>query len=410
MSSPADAAANASTPAGPSKLTADERRAGIGLAAIFALRMLGLFLVLPVFTLYVSDLPGGTDPAMIGVALGAYGLTQALLQIPFGSLSDRYGRKRVIVAGLLIYALGSIVCALAGNIGVLILGRVLQGAGAISAAVTALAADLTRDTARTRVMAMIGSSIGLVFALSLIIAPPLAAAIGLQGIFWLTAMLSVAGIVVLLRWVPAEPARPASPRRTRFAEVLADRHLLRLNVGVFSLHLLQVSLWVVVPGALVASGLAKADHWHVYLPALLLSFAVMVPAIIAAERKGRMPQVFRAAVALLVVVQAGLLWSGSGLWAITLWITLFFVAFNVLEATLPSIISRMVPGDAKGAALGVYNTTQSIGLFLGGAAGGALVKSGGPAAVHGFGLVVAIVWLLVSFTMRFPAARPAATR
>jgi MFS family permease len=407
MSSPADAAANANTPAGPSALTADERRAGIGLAAIFALRMLGLFLVLPVFALYASDLPGGGDPAMIGVALGAYGLTQALLQIPFGSLSDRFGRKRVIVIGLLIYALGSIVCALSDSVAMLIAGRVLQGAGAISAAVTALAADLTRDSSRTRVMAMIGSSIGLVFALSLIIAPPLAAAIGLGGIFWLTAVLSVAGIVVLQRWVPAEPARPTGPRHTRFAEVLANRELLRLNLGVFSLHLLQVALWVVVPAALVAGGLAKADHWQVYLPALLLSFAVMVPAIIAAERRGRMPQVFRAAVALLVVVQAGLLWSGSGVWAIALWITLFFVAFNVLEATLPSIISRMVPGDAKGAALGVYNTTQSIGLFLGGAAGGALVKSGGPPAVHGFGLLVALLWLLVSWSMIFPAPRVA---
>ncbi|HEY5762774.1 MAG TPA: MFS transporter [Rhodocyclaceae bacterium] len=401
MSTSADAAAHAGSHA----LSPEERRAGIGLASIFALRMLGLFLVLPVFTLYAADIPGGTDPAMVGVALGAYGLTQALLQIPFGTLSDRFGRKRVIVIGLLIYAFGSIVCALAGSIEMLIAGRVLQGAGAISAAVTALAADLTRDASRTRVMAMIGSSIGLVFALSLVIAPPLAGAIGLTGIFWLTALLSLAGIVVLLRLVPAEPPRPSKPKRTRFAEVLADRDLLRLNIGVFALHLLQVALWVVVPSALFTAGLGKTEHWHVYLPALLLSFAVMVPAIIAAERRGKMPQIFRAAVVLLVVVQAGLLWAGEGVWALGLWITLFFVAFNVLEATLPSLISRMVPADAKGAALGVYNTTQSIGLFLGGAVGGLLAKGGGPAAVHGFGLAVAVLWLAVSVGMRFPVPR-----
>lgn len=401
MSTPTDAAAHA----GSHSLSPDERRAGIGLASIFALRMLGLFLVLPVFTLYAAEIPGGGDPAMVGVALGAYGLTQALLQIPFGSLSDRFGRKRVIVAGLLIYALGSIVCALAGSIEILIAGRVLQGAGAISAAVTALAADLTRDSSRTRVMAMIGSSIGLVFALSLIIAPPLAGAIGLHGIFWLTAGLSVAGIVVLLRWVPAEPPRGNAPRQTRFAEVLANRDLLRLNFGVFALHLLQVALWVVVPSALLAGGLGRTGHWQVYLPALLLSFVVMVPAIIAAERRGKMPQIFRAAVILLVAVQAGLLWLGDGIWALGLWITLFFVSFNVLEATLPSLISRMVPGDAKGAALGVYNTTQSIGLFLGGAIGGTLVKTAGASAVHVFGLAIAAVWLIVSLGMRFPAPR-----
>lgn len=397
MSSPPDAGANTLTP--------HERRAGIGLASIFALRMLGLFLVLPVFMLYAGELPGGGDVARVGIALGAYGLTQALLQIPFGSLSDRFGRKPVIVAGLAIYCVGSVVCALAPNIDVLILGRVLQGAGAISAAVTALAADLTRDIVRTRVMAMIGSSIGLVFALSLVFAPPLAAAIGLSGIFWLTAALSVGGVVVLYRLVPAEPPRSRAPRRTRLFEVLANRDLLRLNFGVFALHLMQVALWVVVPAALLAGELNKAQHWQVYLPALLVSFAVMVPAIIAAERRGRMPSVFRAAVVLLLVVQAGLLFAGDGAWWLALWLTLFFVAFNVLEATLPSLISRSVPGDAKGAALGVYNTTQSLGLFLGGAVGGTLYKFGGAAAVHWLSLALALAWLALAAGMRFPAPR-----
>ena len=387
-------------------MSRQERRVGASLAAIFALRMLGLFLVLPVFALHARELPGGDDLTRVGIALGAYGLTQAFLQIPFGIASDRLGRKRVIVFGLLLFVVGSVVAALAPNIDIMIVGRVLQGAGAISAAVTALAADLTREEHRTKVMAMIGSSIGLVFAVSLVVAPPLYSAVGLSGIFWLTGALALGAIVLVARGVPAEPVRMTPRTPTRFTAVLADRHLLRLNLGVFALHLMQIAMWVVMPAALVAAGgLSAGEHWKVYLPAVLASFVVMVPAIILAEKRGIMRPVFLAAVALLVVVQAGLWLLGHSLAWLALWLTLFFVAFNVLEATLPSLISRMVPGDAKGAALGIYNTTQSVGLFVGGALGGYLAKQGGATLVHGFCVGVACVWLLIALTMSFPAPR-----
>lgn len=385
-------------------MTSAERRTGAALAAIFGLRMLGLFLVLPVFAVLARELPGGDDTALVGLALGAYGLTQACLQIPFGIASDRFGRKPVIVFGLLLFAAGSFLAAAAPDLHILIIGRVLQGAGAISAAVTALAADLTREQHRTKVMAMIGASIGLVFAASLVIAPPLAAALGLSGLFVLIGALALGAIVLLFAAVPPQPT--FSPQaRPPFAAVLFDARLARLNFGVFALHLMQTALWVVVPLALVAGGLPGGAHWMIYLPAVLLSFAVMVPAIIAAERHGRIRPVYAGAVALLVLVQTGLALLGGGPWLAGFWLLLFFVAFNILEALQPSLISRLAPGAAKGAALGIYNTTQSLGLFLGGALGGWLLKHHGATAVHAACAAIGIIWLVLATRVAPP--RPA---
>ena len=387
-------------------MTSAERRAGIGLASIFALRMLGLFLILPVFSIYAKDLPGGSDMSLVGFALGAYGLTQACLQILYGTASDRFGRKPVIVFGLVLFIIGSFVAALAGDIYGVIAGRVLQGAGAISAAVTALAADLTREQHLTKVMAMIGSSIGLVFALSMVGAPLLYATIGMPGIFALTGILAILAILVVLRVVPAAPAIPRQPGWPSFVEVLSNPQLLRMNFGVFSLHLMQTAMWVLLPSALVRTGgLPVAEHWKIYLPAVLLSFVVMVPAIIAAEKYGRMKLIFNAAIALLLVVQVGFGFFGQSVYALALWLTLFFVAFNILEATQPSLISRIAPPHAKGAALGVYNTTQSLGLFLGGVLGGALAMYSGAQAVWIACAALALVWLGFGLTMTMPAAR-----
>ena len=387
-------------------MTSAERRAGAALASIFALRMLGLFLILPVFSIYAKDLPGGDDVALIGLALGAYGLTQALLQVAYGVASDRFGRKPVIVAGLLLFIIGSFVAAFAGDIYGVIAGRVLQGAGAISAAVTALAADLTRDQHLTKVMAMIGSSIGLVFALSMVGAPLLYAAIGMPGIFALTGVLAILAIYLVLAVVPAAPAIPRRPSWPSFVEVLSDRQLLRMNFGVFTLHLVQTAMWVLLPSMLVHSGgLAVAEHWKVYLPAVLVSFVIMVPAIIAAEKYGRMKLVFNAAIGLLGVVQIGFGFFGGGVYALGGWLMLFFVAFNVLEATQPSLISRLAPPHAKGAALGVYNTTQSLGLFLGGVLGGALAKHSGAPAVWIACAVLAFCWLALGLSMTMPTTR-----
>lgn len=390
------------------RLSPEERRTGMSLAAIFGLRMLGLFLVLPVFAVFAQDFPGGDDLTMVGLALGAYGLTQACLQIVWGSASDRWGRKPIIVAGLLLFALGSAIAALAPNIHWIIVGRVIQGAGAISAAVTALAADLTREQHRTKVMAMIGSSIGLVFAGSLVAAPLLYAAIGMSGIFWLTGILALGAIFVLLKVVPAAPPPIPGPP-VPLLSVLLEPQLARLNFGVFALHLTQTALWVLVPAALIQyGGLPMAEHWKVYLPAVLLSFVVMVPAVIAAEKKGMMKPVFAGAIALLLLVQVGFYFASQSLWSITLWLTLFFVAFNILEATQPSLISRIAPPHAKGKALGLYNTLQAVGLFVGGTAGGLLAKHFGGGAVFAACGLLALVWLGLARSLQVPLRKPVA--
>ncbi|MDD2742539.1 MAG: MFS transporter [Rhodocyclaceae bacterium] len=394
------------------RMSPEERRTGASLASIFALRMLGLFLILPVFSVYAKTLPGGDNLALVGFALGAYGLTQAFFQIPFGIASDIWGRKRVIVIGLVLFAIGSFVAAWAPDMTWVIVGRVLQGAGAISAAVTALAADLTREEHRTKVMAMIGSSIGLVFALSLVGAPLLYGWIGMGGIFSLTGIMALLAIILLLKAVPPAPA-PHGHEKLPLRRVLMDADLLRLNLGIFVLHMTQMAMFVVVPHALVNfGGLEATAHWKVYLPAVLVSFAVMIPAIIAAERKGKMRPIFLSAIGLLVVVQTGLLLSHQSLWALALWLTLFFVAFNVLEATLPSLVSRTAPPTAKGAALGVYNTTQAIGLFIGGAVGGYIAQNFGDNAVFAASTGLILIWLIVASTMNFPLPRvkPVATQ
>ncbi|MDR0458034.1 MAG: MFS transporter [Burkholderiaceae bacterium] len=389
-------------------MTGAERRASWSLAAIFASRMLGLFLVMPVFVLEAARLPGGHDPFMTRLAMGIYGLTQAVLQIPLGLASDRYGRKRVIVLGLIVFGAGSVLAACAGSLAGLIAGRALQGAGAISAAVTALLADLTRDEVRTKGMAMVGASIGLVFALSLMVAPTLDGWVGLSGLFTLTALLALLGIV-LVAWVtPPEPrSHAAGQSRGRIADVWAHPDLWRLYVGVFVLHMAQMSMWGVVPGLLAHAGLPIALHWRVYLPAVLLSVVLLV-VIFGMERGRYLRAVLRGGIALLLLVQLAL-WrlapQWPGLWATGIVLFFFFVAFNVLEATQPSLVSRLAPAHARGAALGIYNTLQALGLFAGGALGGALFKYDGPAAVFAATTVLAALWLILVWRQVVPPPR-----
>ncbi len=394
------------TPSIPSKMSPLELRATFSLASLFALRMLGLFLILPVFAVHAQHLKGGDSQTLVGIALGAYGLTQGLLQIPFGMASDRYGRKRVIVAGLLLFAFGSLVAALASDIAWVIAGRCIQGAGAISAAVVAFAADLTREEHRTKAMAVIGSSIGATFALSLVAAPALYQAIGMGGIFGLTGLLSLGAIWVTLKLVPAEPAVHGTSREVRrgaLAGVLADPELLRLNFGIFSLHAVQMAIFVVVPLALIRhGGIEVSGHWKIYLPVVLGSFVLMVPPILAAERGGRMKPTFLAMIALLVAVQAGFLFCRFSLAWLVVLLLAFFVAFNVLEASLPSLVTRVAPPAARGTALGVYNTTQALGLFAGGAAGGWLAQHYGEDAVFVFGLALIALWFMAASGMRVP--------
>ena len=387
-----------------STMTSQERRSSGALALIFALRMLGLFLVLPVFMLEARKYPGGDDPAMIGLAMGLYGLTQALFQLPIGLASDRIGRKRVIVAGLLVFAAGSLIAAMADSLTGLMAGRAIQGAGAVSAAVTALLADLTRDGVRTKAMAMVGGSIGLMFALALVLAPLLNAWIGLSGIFGLTCALALAGIAVVLWVVPPEPRQHADAPKGRFSELLDQSDLLRLNFGVFILHTVQMSMWVAVPAMLVQAGLAKEQHWHIYLPAVLLSFVAM-GLLFSMERKGRLRTALLGAIGLVLVVQIGLgMLAASGtiptVWCMALLMFLFFCGFNALEATQPSLVSRMAPAPLRGAALGAYNTLQSLGLFAGGAVGGAVAKFAGVPGLFIMTTVLVALWLAVTWPLR----------
>lgn len=383
-----------------------ELRASWSLASLFALRMLGLFLILPVFAVHAQHLPGGDSRTLVGIALGTYGLTQGILQMPYGMASDRYGRKRVIVIGLLLFAIGSFVAAWGPSIVIVILGRALQGAGAISAPVTAFAADLTRDEHRTKAMAMIGGSIGLMFAVSLVVAPVAYPLIGMRGIFAMTGLLALAAIWVTLAVVPPEPAFAAGERRLppgALRAMLRNVEQLRLNFGIFSLHVVLMAIFVVIPSALVRYGrLPVSEHWKVYLPVVLGSFALMAPALLHAERLGRMRFLFLCAIGLLLAVEIGFAVCLSNFPVLVALLLAFFVAFNILEASLPSLVSRIAPAASRGTALGVYNTTQALGLFAGGALGGWLAEHWGEETVFAAGVVIAALWLGVALRMRVP--------
>ncbi|MBI3779360.1 MAG: MFS transporter [Gammaproteobacteria bacterium] len=391
------------------RMTPLELRASIGLASIYGLRMLGMFLILPVFAVYAEHLPGGESHTLIGLALGVYGLTQAILQLPFGMASDHFGRKRVIYFGLLLFAVGSFIAASAHDIYMVIFGRTIQGAGAISAAVTALLADLTREEHRTKAMAMIGMTIGLTFALSLVLGPALYHLISIPGIFAMTGVLALLAIVVVKTTVP-DPRHShfhsdaeAAPAKLR--DVLRNRELARLNFGIFALHAVQMAMFVVVPFALKQTGGIDANHhWQVYLPVMIISFLFMVPAIIYGEKKARLKEVFIGSVALMLVAQIAFVTAIQNFWGIFIVLSVYFVAFNILEASLPSIISKIAPAGSKGTAIGVYNTFQSFGFFVGGAMGGLLSNYFGASAVFLFGAGLIGVWLLLAFGMKPLAA------
>ncbi|AZG07103.1 MFS transporter [Pigmentiphaga sp. H8] len=389
-------------------MTPFERRASLSLAALFMCRMLGLFLLLPVFAVAAKALPGGNDPARVGLALGMYGLTQAFMQIPFGLASDRWGRRPVVVMGLVLFVVGSVVCATTDDLFWITIGRAIQGSGAISAAVTAWLADATRDEVRTKAMAMIGASIGLTFAVSLVLAPVVVGWGGLTGLFWTIAALGVAALGVAAWVVPAAPPAPRG-EPVSMSSVLSHPDLLRLNLGVFTLHLIQVALFVVVPAALARTGgLDAATLWKVYLPVVLASFVVMVPVIGVTERYATHRKTLLGAVAGLVLVCMFLPWAQDRYgWLVGAMIA-FFSVFNILEAMQPSLVSRVAPPSLKGLALGFYNTSQAIGLFAGGALGGWLLSHLGPAAVFQSAAGLAVIWLLAAWGMKPLPARRAA--
>jgi len=387
-------------------MTPTELRATSGLAAIYAVRMAGLFMVLPVFVLYADVLPGAT-PFLMGMALGIYGLTQALLQIPFGILSDRVGRKPLIAAGLVMLIVGSVVAALADTVYGVIVGRALQGAGAVAAVVLALTADLIAEERRTRALAVIGLTIGLTFTAAMVLGPVVDRWFGLSGIFWLTAGLGVVALLLLFFWVPRPlrslPHPDMVPIPGGLAQVLRDRELMRLNFGVFILHMTLAANFLVLPLMLVTGlDLPPAQHYLVYLPVLVLGFLLMIPAVIRAERRRALKPALLGAIVVLLLVQALLPVANHWL-ALGAVLVLFFAAFNLLEATLPSLVAKTAPVLEKGTAMGVFSSSQFFGIFAGGMLGGAILTHASPAWVFVLGLAGAVLWLVVAGTMASPS-------
>lgn len=386
-------------------LLTSERRAISGLAGLYASRMLGLFMVLPVLALYADELAGAT-PLLIGLALGIYGLTQACLQIPFGWLSDRFGRKRMIVIGLLLFGLGSVVAALADSISGIIIGRALQGSGAVAAVIMALLADQTREQVRTLAMAAIGLSIGLSFALAMVLGPWLAARTGLASVFWFTALLTLVGLLVLWRWVPAAPRRlkhrDVGMDRRQLRHVITRPDLWRLDVSIFALHLVLMAIFVAVPFRLLEAGIGVERHGMTYLAIMGAAFVLMLPLVIIAEKYQHMKLICLLAVGAITLSLAALglpVADGRGLFV---WLLVFFTGFNLLEATLPSMLSKLAPAGAKGTAMGVYSTGQFLGAFLGGTLGGFLAHHWGLDAVFFGSAGLALLWWVTMWSMPAP--------
>ena len=386
-----------------------EWRASTTLSGVYALRMLGMFLVLPVLAMYAASLPGAEDnKTLVGLAMGIYGLTQALLQLPLGIASDKFGRKKTIYAGLVVFAAGSFLAAAADTLPLLVAARAIQGAGAVSAAVTALLADLTRDGVRTRAMAMIGLSIGLTFSVSLVVAPMIADVVGVRGLFLLTGILTVASIGVVAFMTPdpefSKLHEDTQAQPARIGEVLKNRQLLNLDFGIFALHAAQMALFTALPFAMTQLGLEKIQHWKVYLPSTVAGLVVMVPLIIIGETRNRLKQVFILGIVCIAAAQIGLLSGMHSIWLITVYLIVYFIGFNVLEASLPSMVSKIAPSDLKGTAMGVYNTMQSVGLFAGGAAGGLLFQKYGFVGVFAFCSTLMLLWLVLAVLS--PAPKP----
>jgi predicted MFS family arabinose efflux permease len=388
------------------KMTSMERRSVFTLALIMALRMLGLFMVIPLFALYVSHLPG-TTPLLVGLTMGIYGLTQAIFQIPLGALSDRIGRKKVIVLGLTIFMIGSIVAALSHSIGTTLLGRALQGAGAVGSTIMAFVADLTREEQRTKAMAITGMTIGMSFSIAMVLGPILAPWIQVQGIFWLAASFSIIGMFILFIFVPTHTQPTWHPETEpdfrQLSDILKHPELARFNIGIFCLHAIFTASFIVIPISLqTLAGLHSNHQWALYLPTLMLAFCISVVCIVIAEKKHSIKPFFIAAVLLLTIAEISLWIFAKSLLLSALNLLLFFTAFSLLEAFLPSLVSKTAPPARKGTALGIYSFSQFSGIFVGGAVGGWLYGAFGLTDVHLFCAILAIIWLGIAFTMKNP--------
>ncbi|MBQ4852300.1 MFS transporter [Pseudoalteromonas sp. MMG012] len=382
-----------------------EKRAAASLASVFAFRMLGLFMLMPVLAIYGQSLEH-VSPMWIGLAIGVYGLTQALLQIPMGWLSDKFGRKPIIIMGLIVFALGSVVAATADSIYWVTAGRALQGMGAIASALLALASDLSRDEQRPKVMAVIGMCIGLSFAVAMLLGPMVASAFGISGVFWLTAILAILGILIILFLVPSAVQRaPKGDTVATFVDIrrlIKHPQLLRLDLGVMLLHLTLTTLFVVLPVQLITGGLAAPQHWQLYIPVLLLAFILMAPVMIIAMKKQKEKEAFLGCIGLLIASSLTLVLVIDSVIGIAVCMLLYFIAFNFLEATMPALVARLSPANQKGSAMGVFSSGQFFGAFLGGILGGYIAQQGNPHGVFAAVACVGVIWLVIAWRMQIP--------
>lgn len=384
-----------------------ERRAAFSIAGIFSTRMLGLFMIFPVFAVFAQEEFQNVTGTQIGIAIGIYGLTQALLQIPYGMLSDKFGRKPLIIVGMLVFMVGSIICAVADSMEMMILGRAVQGMGAVAAVLMATVADLVSEQFRLRAMSIVGITIGFSFTASLVAGPILGELFGVRGIFWIIAGLGVLGIILVLFAVPKITSqsfqREAEADPSQFKDVLKNPQLLRLDVGVFVLHATLSAMFIAIPFMIRdLAGLDSLSHWELYLPVMLLSFVFMVPFIIQAESKGRMKPILVGAILTIAIMQLALLYGSTGFWTLFLWLFLFFTAFNLLEASLPSLVVKLSPADKKGTASGVYSSSQFFGAAAGGFIGGWFYEMYGVEGLFLFTTFIGLVWFLVAQSMANP--------
>lgn len=387
------------------RMTTSERRATWGLGLVFSLRMLGMFMVLPVLTTYGMALQGASE-TLIGIAIGIYGLMQALLQIPFGLWSDKLGRKPLIVGGLIIFTLGSVIAAMTHSIWGVILGRALQGSGAIAAAVMALLSDLTREQNRTKAMAFIGISFGITFAIAMVTGPIITHYLGLNGLFWVIAALATLAIILTIFFIPDSNThvlnRDSGIVRGGFQEVINNPSLIKLNLGIFCMHFLLMSTFIALPLQLEKTGFPASKYWQIYLFTMLVAFVCVLPPIIYAEAKRKMRLVFTTCIGILILAQYILWWAHTTFWPLVTGLLIFFIAFNLMEALLPSLVSKEAPAGFRGTAMGVYSTSQFLGVACGGSIGGWLVAHFGASQVFLAGSVISFLWFLLSLTMQEP--------
>ncbi len=389
-------------------MSPSEIKSSLILASIYSLRMLGIFLILPIFSIYASGLSGSPTEFQIGLAFGVYGLTQAILQIPFGMSSDRFGRKPMIYFGLLLFIIGSLIAGFSKEIEGVIIGRAIQGSGAISAVLTAFLSDLTSDKSRTKGMAIIGVAIGLTFALSLVISPILNKLIGVTGIFFLMAFLALIafGVVRFFIHEVFKQKKIKSATSQDIKTILNNFDLNRLNFGIFVLHASQISMFMAVPFYLINRGVLPLDqHWSIYLGVLAVSFIFIVPMIIFSERNNKSKEFFIFSIALIFLTQFLFIYFADGLVGIILALIVYFIGFNYLEASLPSLVSKLAPIQRRGLALGVYNTSQSLGIFVGGSIGGLIASFYGYEGAFLFCSILIIIWLYLSISMRMPTKK-----